>query len=453
MIKIKKGLNLPIEGEPVQAIDLAMKIPKRVALVGRDYVGLRPTFVVKEGQKVQRGELLFTDKKNPGVKFVSPVAGEVEGIFRGEKRAFQSIVIKNEEGPEDLARFEIKRDLEQLKSLSEEEIRNSLVESGLWTSLRTRPFSRIPDIHSVPHSIFINAMDTNPLAPDMRLVIAESYNLVRAGAWILTKLTAGKVFVCKAPDTNIPLEGLDAVHTEVFAGPHPAGLPGTHIHFLDPVGEHKTVWHIGIQDVIAIGMYFLGDVISPLRTISVAGPMAQKPRLLKTILGASVDELLQDGELKAKAVCRPISGSVFSGYTAQGDLAFLGRYHQQLSLIVEDYHKEFIGWMLPGLNKFSLKNTFVSKLCPRKKFAFSSNMNGSERSIIPVGSYEKVMPLDIQPTMLLRSLYGEDIDLLIQLGSLELDEEDLALCTFACPSKLNHGQALREKLDLIYKEG
>ncbi|MFW5887341.1 MAG: Na(+)-translocating NADH-quinone reductase subunit A [Bacteriovoracia bacterium] len=452
MLKIGKGLDLPIIGKPRQSIT-ETKIPKHMAFLGKDYIGLRPTFHIKEGEKVEQGTHLFSDKKNPGVKFISPVTGEVMAINRGAKRVFESLVIRIDK-EKTLHRKELfeKYNYEQIKNLDKEKVRNLMTDSGIWTALRTRPFSKIPKIDKEPHSIFVTAIDTNPLSLDPKIVISEHHNVLRMGLISLSKLTKGRIFLCKGPGTDISVDDFDFVQTEVFDGAHPAGNVGTHIHFLDPVGEEKEVWHIGFQDVIALGYLLLEGKIDFQRVLAIGGPEAQNPRLIRTILGASTKDILEDEFNKNKLV-RVISGSVFNGHHACGHFAYTGRYQQQISLIAEDTDKEFLGWMKPGKDKFSIKPAFISKMIPNKKFAFTTNLNGSPRAIVPIGAYEKVMPLDIQPTMLLKSLYTSDLEASIELGCLELDEEDLSLCTFVCPSKLDHGKKLREKLNIIEKEG
>jgi Na+-transporting NADH:ubiquinone oxidoreductase subunit A len=227
---------------------------------------------------------------------------------------------------------------------------------------------------------------------------------------------------------------------------------GTHIHFLDPVSASKQVWHIGYQDVIAIGQLFKTGLFSNRKIVSIAGPSSRNPRLVSTIKGASISELVA-GESFDNSLVRNISGSVLSGRTAKGVLDYLGQFHNQITMLKEGNHREFLGWHSPGLNKFSLKNVFVSKLIPKKLFNFDTNMNGSHRSIVPIGSFESVMPLDILPTQLLRFMMANHTDYAVNLGALELDEEDLALCTFVDPCKNEYGSILRQNLNLIEKEG
>ncbi len=447
MIKFKKGLDLPIKGQPEQTIALS-KDPSTVALLGTDYVGMKPTMEVRVADKVKLGQVLFTDKKNPAIKFTSPGAGEIVSIHRGDKRALLSVIIKLSGNDE--VTFNSYSD-QQLKELTREQVVEQLLASGLWASLRTRPFSKVPDPETKPNSIFITATDTNPLAPSVDKILEGQERDFANGATVISILTDRKIFICKAPETDVALIDRPNIVVEEFSGPHPAGNVGTHIHSLDPVSRHKTVWHIGLQDVIAIGKLFSTGKIHTERIISLAGPSVIKPRLLKTRLGASTEEILgnelKDGEN------RVISGSVLSGFTASGTLGFLGRYHQQISVIPEFRKREFLGWLNPGFNHFSTKKIVLSSLIPGKKFNFNTNIYGEERAIIPSGGYEKVMPMDIEPLLLLRALAVDDIEDAEALGCLELDEEDLSLCAFVCPSKLEFGPMLRKNLNMIEKEG
>lgn len=446
MIKTSKGLDIPITGAPTQQISSGKTI-KTIALLGSDYVGMKPTMLVHEGDKVSKGQPLFEDKKTPGVIFTSPVSGIVREINRGEKRVFQSLVIEITAGDKvNFKNFQKK----SISGYSEEEARKLLIESGAWTYLRTRPFSKTPAVDAKPASIFINAMDTNPLAANPELVIAERADDFKAGVEVMTRL-AGKVFVTTAPNTKVDVKSIQGVKHETFAGPHPAGNVGTHIHFLDPVSATKSVWHLNYQDTIAIGYLFRNGEILNEKVISVAGPAAKNPRLIKTIQGAKLSDLVSDETIGGDI--RVVSGSVLGGRTARGNEDYLGHFHSQVSLLKEGHEREFLGWQSPGFNKFSIKSVFLSKLIPGKKFAMNTSTNGSVRSIVPIGSYERVMPLDILPTPLLRYLLAGRTDQAIGLGVLELDEEDLALCTFVDPCKNEYGPVLRQNLDNIEKEG
>jgi Na+-transporting NADH:ubiquinone oxidoreductase subunit A len=442
MIEIKTGLDLPIKGSPKQEIGEGNAI-KRVAVIGSDYPGMKPTMLVQEGDQVKLGQPLFADKKNDGVQFTAPGSGKVIEINRGERRVFQSVVIELD-GRDTAVKFKSHTDL---AALTREAVVEELVESGLWTAIRRRPYEKIPAINAVPHSIFVNAMDTNPLAGDQALAIARQPEAFVDGISVISKLTEGKVFVCRDPQAVFDA---GSAQVETFSGKHPAGLVGTHIHHLDPVGEGKEVWHVSAQDVIAIGRLFKEGVLSTERVVSLAGPSVKSPRLVVTRVGASLDELTA-GEL-VDGSHRVVSGSILGGRTASGVFGYLGRYHQQVSVLEEGTHRVPFGWLSPGTNKHSVMGIYLSKLMPGKLLDYTTNTNGSPRAMVPVGAYEKVMPLDILPTQLLRSLIVGDTDMAVKLGALELAEEDLALCTYVCPGKYEYGPILRDNLTTIELE-
>ncbi|MBW2941964.1 Na(+)-translocating NADH-quinone reductase subunit A [Zhongshania aquimaris] len=446
MIKITRGLDLPISGLPDQRIEPGSKV-RSVAVVGFDYVGMKPTMAVKTGDRVKTGQVLFTDKKNEGVRYTSPATGLVSAINRGEKRVLQSVVIDVEDDEyESFAKY----DTSALPTLTAEQVTENLVESGLWTAFRTRPFSRIPAIGSSPAAIFVTAIDTHPLAADPAPIIAQSEEAFTNGLELLCRLTSGKVHLCVAPNSNIPSLDNDQLHVAEFGGVHPAGLAGTHIHFLEGASATKIVWSIGYQDVIAIGKLFTTGKLNTDRVVSLAGPQVEKPRLIATRLGVSLDELCA-GQI-APGNNRVISGSVLGGRTARGATAFLGRYHNQVTVLAEGNQREFMGWLSPGANKHSSLRIYLSQFF-KKRIPYTTNTNGSERAMVPIGVYERVMPLDILPTQLLRSLIVGDTQASQTLGCLELDEEDLALCTYVCPGKYEFGPILRDNLSRIEKEG
>lgn len=448
MIKIQKGLDLPITGVPEQNISEGNAV-SRVAVIGFDFNGMKPTMSVQVGDKVKRGQLLFEDKRTLGVRHTSPAAGTIVEVNRGERRVFQSIVIEID--GDDAIEFD-KYAQSDLANLSREQVVKNLLDSGLWTALRTRPFSAAPEIDSTPNSIFISVMDTNPLAADPEVVVKASIQDFNNGLSVLKKLTNGKVFVSTKHGAALGIATDSVVEQKTFSGPHPAGNVGTHIHFLDPVSATKSVWHIGYQDVIAAGRLFTTGQLSVERVVALAGPRVRKPRLVKTRLGADLKELCF-GELNSVTPNRIISGSVFGGRSARGPVAYLGRFATQVSVLEEGDKREFLGWLSPGANRFSKLNIYLSSLTKGKLFNFTTTTNGSERAMVPVGTYEEVMPLDILPTQLLRSLIIGDTDTSQKLGCLELDEEDLALCTFVCPGKYEYGPILRDNLARIEKEG
>lgn len=451
MIRTRKGLDLPIAGAPEPVIEAGREVAS-VAVLGEDYPGMKPTMLVREGDRVKKGQTLFTDKKNEGVGFTAPAAGLVSAIHRGAKRALLSVVIERDgDEAETFASY----GAADLTSLDRAAVVDNLLASGLWTALRTRPFSKIPpaaqNAAGEPHSIFVTATDTNPLAAEPALVIDAYRDQFSAGLDVLARLTSGRVFVCHRDGQNVPGGSDPRVTAEAFAGPHPAGLPGTHIHHLDPVSAHKTVWFIGYQDVIAIGFLFLDGVLWNERIVALGGPGVKRPRLLRTVLGANLLDLTRD-EL-ADGRQRVISGSVLSGHAAASPVNFLGRYAVQVSVLPEDTERRLLGYLSPGFDRHSVLPIYLSRWLGRRPLNFTTSSNGSPRGMVPVGSYDRVMPLDILTTPLLRSLLVKDLESAINLGALELDEDDIALCTYVCPAKYEYGPVLRDVLTTIEKEG
>jgi Na+-transporting NADH:ubiquinone oxidoreductase subunit A len=447
MIQLNKGLDLPISGAPAMQVEPAVPV-RHVALVGADYQEMKPSLQVAEGDRVSLGQALFCDKKQPRIRYTAPASGRVVAINRGERRLFLSLVIEVDDAADDAICFPAVAP-GRLAQLGADEIEARLLESGLWTALRTRPYSKVAEPQSRPAALFVTAIDSNPLAADPRVIIEQRADEFRAGLELLSRLTDGKTYLCKRPELALdPPQGIEVAD---FCGPHPAGLAGTHIHFLERVNQGRIVWHIGYQDVIAVGHLFLSGRLLNERVIALGGPAAKNPRLLRTRLGACLSELLED-ELQDGEV-RVVSGSVLSGRQAAGAHAFLGRYHNQVSVLTENRERELLGWLAPGFRRFSLKRLFASALLPRRPLVMTTTSHGSARAMVPVGAYEKVMPQRVKATWLLRSLLTRDTDLAQSLGCLELDEEDLALCSFVCPGKIDYGYHLRQTLQKIEEEG
>ncbi|MBO1531061.1 Na(+)-translocating NADH-quinone reductase subunit A [Psychrobacter sp. F1192] len=450
MITIKKGLDLPIAGEPSR--EISEHKPTHVAVVGYDYVGMKPTMNVKEGDIVAKGQPVFEDKKRVGVIYTAPAAGKVIAVNRGERRVFESLVIAVDPNGEEI---EFQRyDSQQLADLDAEAVETQLIASGEWTAFRTRPYSRSPEIGARPHAIFVTAMDTNPLAFDPMLLINEQIQAFNDGLAVLSTLSP-KTFVCHYGDAKpTPVERTAANNvTEYhgFAGKHPAGLAGTHIHFLHPVMRGVSVWTIGYQDVIAIGKLFTTGRLYTKRMVSLAGPGVSNPHLVTTERGADVTALTK-GQLVA-GENRVISGSVLSGRRLYDNVAYLGRFHNQISALTEGRERPAFHFFTPGANRFSKLPIYISQFFSGKKYNFTTSSNGSPRAMVPIGIYEEVMPQDYLPTQLLRALIVEDIVSAVELGALELDEEDVALCTFVSPGKYEFGDILRDNLTRIELEG
>jgi len=455
---IKKGLDLPIAGAPAQEIEAAPPVTQ-VALMAHDYQFMKPRMHIAVGDGVRRGQLVFEDRKTEGVRFTSPASGRVVAINRGERRAFQSLVVELSPGEqegrladEEHQPFESFTG-DEVDRLDGEQVRRLLVESGQWTALRTRPFSKIPGPGEPCRSIFVTAIDTNPLAADPEVVLHDRRDDFNRGLEVLTKLTDGPVFLCCRPGSSFDGGGVTRVRVEHFQGKHPAGLVGTHIHILDPVHRDGPVWYVGYQDVAAIGSLFATGRIDVRRVVALAGPVVQRPRLLATRIGAELGALVE-GELAAGSN-RVVSGSVLHGFAAQGEVfGFLGRFANQISCLAEDDRRRFLGWLWPGFDRFSVTRAFASALRgSTARYDFTTTTHGAHRAMVPIGLFERVMPLDIMPTFLLRALMMDDLERAEALGCLELDEEDLALCSFVSPGKEDFGPALRRNLLEIWKEG
>ncbi len=446
-IRLRKGLHIPIAGSPMQVVEDAPPA-KTFAVMGEDFSGLKPKLEVEVGQSVAKGQCLFSDKGS-GVSFTSPVGGVVRAINRGAKRKLLSVVVEKKGSK--AVKFKAFKE-GQLENLKTETTKNILLDSGAWTALRRRPFDRVPEPSEEPSSIFVNLMDTNPLAPDPMVVMAGSEDDFRAGIKVLRSLLPDKtIHICKSPSMPLFMEEIKNVVVTEFDGPHPAGLVGTHIHFLDPVSMNKAVWHIGYQNLINIGRLFLTGELSTEKIISLGGSSLENPRLVRTEEGASVSEILSGDQYEDGA--RVIAGSVLHGRTCDEVRGFLGRFHEQVSVIPEVKERILLNWMRPGFKFYSIIPIFASGLLGVHKYKFNTDMMGGQRAIIPIGLYEKVMPLEIEPTFLLKALMSNDIERAEELGCLELAEEDLALCSFVCPGKTEFGLALREILTTIEKEG
>jgi Na+-transporting NADH:ubiquinone oxidoreductase subunit A len=409
---------------------------------------MKPTMEVQVGDKVKTGQLLFVDKKNPGVKYTSPGSGKIVDLHRGAKRKFESLIIE-------LAGEESITFLEQpdqpAESYSRDQIRDKLIEAGLWPAFRTRPYGKVPAIDALPASLFITAIDSEPLAADPEIIISRNKDDFQRGLQLLNRMFEVPTHYCSRDREIQPHEKVEGFKYWAFSGPHPAGLASTHIHFIDPVHENKTVWHIGYQDIIAIGYLFRTGELMTERIVALAGPGVREPALVETRVGANIEELCR-GELTEDTL-RVISGSALSGRTATEIHGFLGRFHNQVTVLADNSGRSFFNWALPGANRFSVKPVFSSALNKALKFPMSTAVWGGNRAIYPLGTYEDMMPLDIIPTYLLKALSVGDTEKSKALGCLELIEEDLALCGFACPGKNEFGPDLRNVLTIIELEG
>ena len=443
--RLKKGLDLPVKGAPVQTIHPGPTIGS-VAVLGADYLGLKPRMLVQEGDEVRRGTPLFCHKDAPEAMMVAPVTGRVAAINRGARRVLQSVVIEVSDAADPGLDFAATGNGKTREGLTEK-----LCAAGLWTAFRTRPYSKMPVPGDMPDAIFVTAMESEPLAADAATIIADAGSAFASGLAAVALLSDGPTWLCHKPGDAIPGGDVAGVSVATFDGPHPAGLAGTHIHFLAPLSSDKSVWTIGYQDVIAIGRLLETGHLDPSMVIALSGPAAREPRLIRTIMGASTGDLTT-AEISVDAPVRVISGSILSGRQAEGAFGYLGRFARQVTLIEEDRKQHTMGWILPMPSKFAVQPVLGSAFS-RKLYSLTSNLNGGRRAMVPTGTFEELMPQDYLPTQLLRALLVMDTDTAQALGALELDEEDLGLVGFACPAKYEYGLALRDSLSKIEKEG
>lgn len=444
---IKNGKNIKLAGGAKKET-ATPGLPAKVGIQPPDFRGLKPRLAVKEGDQVKVGSPVLTDKAIEGLQIVSPASGRVVAINRGDKRALLSIVIEID-GKQDKETFDI-YSASQLSGLKREDVIKNLLNSGLWPVIRQRPFTKIANPKDAPKSIFVHAMSTEPLAADVDYLLEGKTADFQAGLSILKKLTDGAVNLCidNASKSEVFTNIKDAqVHR--FSGPHPTGNVGTHIHYVDPIQKGDLVWFVEAVDVARVGALFLKGTYPFEKTVAVTGEGAKNKVYVKSVEGAPVSFLAQGSDLQ-KVRC--ISGSVFSGRNV-GAEGFIGFYNQQLMLLPEGGKRELLGWLTPGFNKFSFSHTYPTAFLPSENVSLTTDENGSHRAIVLNHVYDSLNTLDILTYFLLKAIYVNDIEEAEKLGILECDSEDFALCTFACPSKVDVAAIIREGLEVIEHEG
>lgn len=444
-VKLKRGLDIKISGVPEKTLT-SMPDSLYYGVKPIDFPGLTPKLNVKVGDKVMAGSPLFHDKLHPEVLFTSPVSGTVTQVTRGDRRKMLEVVV--EKSGDQFIDF----GKSDPSALSRDQIKESLLKSGLWPAIRQRPYHIIANSKAVPKAVFISGFDTSPLAPDYNFVMDNSSTTnFNSGLVALKKLTDGKVNLIlngKGENSEV-LKKANVVEISHISGPHPAGNVGIQIHHLNPVNKGEVVWYVNLQDVLAIGRLFDEGNYDNERIIALTGSDVNKPQYYKILTGASVAPLLKDTLNDGKH--RIISGNVLTGTAIAAD-GYLGYYDSQVTVIPEGDYFEFFGWAKPGFDKFSFYKTFASKLFPRKKYNLDTNLHGGERAFVMTGQYEKVLPMDIYPMQLLKAILAEDIEMMENLGIYEIAEEDFALCEYICPSKIEIQSIVRKGLDLMVRE-
>lgn len=443
VIKIKKGLNIPLEGKAEMVFGQA-QLPGLFAIKPVDFHGLTPKMVVAEGDSVKIGSVLFHDKYHPEIKFVSPVSGTVKTINRGERRRILEVVVENDNKDESLDFGK-----SDPATMDRDAIVGKLLEGGAWPYLRQRPYDILANPSDTPKAIFVSGFDSSPLAPDYDFVLTGQEEAFKVGVEVLKKLAPVVHIGISAGSASKVYNSLQGVTLNSFSGPHPAGNVGVQIHHVSPINKGEKVWVINPQEIVSIGNLFAQGKHDFSRVIAVTGSEVLKPLYLRYRLGASVVEILKDNI--AEGSLRVISGNVLTGTNIGAD-GYLGFYHSQLCVIPEGDDYEFLGWASPGFGKFSVSRSFFSWICKNKKYRLNANLHGSERAIVVSGLFEKVVPMDILPEQLIKAILAEDIDKMEQLGLYEIVEEDIALCEFVDISKMELQAIVRDGINLMMKE-
>jgi Na+-transporting NADH:ubiquinone oxidoreductase subunit A len=447
VIKIRRGLDIRLKGAAGKTV-VPSGPSEFYAVKPTDFLGLDPRVLVKPGQEVLAGTPILSDKRHPSVVVVSPVAGSVYSVNRGERRKLIDVVIKK--GGE--AGYEALKKGDPAK-MDADSVRAQILASGLWPSIIQRPFGVVANPDASPRDIFISSFDTAPLAPDYEFILREEAAAFAAGVNALRKLTTGKVHISlkAGQETSKVFSGLEGVEYHVFSGPHPAGNTGIQIHHVAPVNKGEVVWTVNPQLVALIGRTFLLGRVDSTWTFALAGSCVSEPVYIMGVRGMAVGPVLKGRIAKDELPPRVISGNVLTG-NAIGEDGYLGYYDSILTIIPEGKYFDLLGWAMPGINKFSMSRTFISSLLPRKSWTLDTNLHGGHRAFVMTGQYEKVLPMDIYPVHLLKAALVDDIDKMEQLGIYEVIEEDMALCEFVCTSKTEVQEILRKGLDLVRKE-
>ena len=441
-ITLKKGLDIKLKGEAEkQLVDAA--VSKIVAVKPTDFSGIIPKLTVKPGAMVKAGTVLFFDKNNPDIKFTSPVSGTVKDVVRGERRRMLQVLIEADSE----TKFEDFK-TNDLASLDAEKIKEVMLSSGVWPFMMQRPYAVIANPSTKPKSIFISAFDSAPLGVDYDFVLEKESTNFQKGIDVLAKLTDGKVHLnVDGKKESSFFNGVNGVELNKFIGKHPAGTIGTQINKIDPINKGEFVWYMNPQDVVILGRLFAEGKYDAKRIVALAGSEVENPKYYNTILGADMSVFNEPSISKKEN--RVINGNVLTGEKADEYLSF---YNSLVSVIPEGDYYEFFGWILPRFKKFSMSKSYFSWLMPNKEYALDTNVNGGDRAFVVTGQYEKVVPMDILPTFLLKACLAGDIDKMEQLGIYEVAEEDLALCEFVCTSKIEVQSIIRDGINLMIKE-
>ncbi len=447
IIRLRKGLDINLQGEAQKKIT-AVAASKQYAVSPLDFEGVTPKLLVKAGDTVKAGDPLFFNKANERVVFTSPVSGTVSAVNRGEKRKVLNVVV-------DADAQQSYKEFSPLAAdkASREQIVDQMLAAGLWPMLIQRPYGVIASPSDTPKAIFISSFDSAPLAPDYNFVLSDAKADLQAGIDILAKLSQGGVHLSLRAKAEGDFASLKGISTYRFEGKHPVGNVGVQIHHVAPINKGEVVWTVNVQDVAILGRFFSTGRVDMTRTVAVTGAEISEPQYVKVIAGATMESALK-GRVKTQAQgdnVRVISGNALTGTKVPMD-GFVGYYTNQITVIPEGDKYEFMGWMMPRFNKFSVSRSYFSWICSKKKYNLDTNTNGGERAFVVTGLYEQYLPMDIYPMHLLKACMAGDIEKMENLGIYEVTEEDFALCEFVDPSKIDMQQVIRDGINLMIRE-
>ena len=443
-IVLKKGLNLPVKGEPQARVSKAI-VPETVAVQPTDFKGLLPRLLVKEGDRVLCGSPVLADKKNMEILIASPVSGTVKEILRGDKRKLLAVLIQSDDEQET-----VDFGKKAIDKMDAGEVKSALLASGLWPFIVQRPYGIIADPKAQPKGIFASAFNTAPLAGDLEFTLGNEAGFIQAGIEALAKIAPVHIGV---NDSDSAFSKLKDCTVHCFsAKKHPAGNVGVQISHISPIRKEETVWTVSLLGLATIGKLFKTGRYCPRRKVAVGGPQAIEPSYVETVPGTPVKELKSFYGADAEGK-RFVSGDILSGENV-GENGFIRFQDEQFTIIKEGNEKEYFGWIRPlRYKQFSTDHCYFSWLTPKRKYDMDTNLHGGPRAFIMNDAYYgKVLPMDIFPLYLTKACLALDIDKMEKFGIYEVLPEDLALCEFVDPSKNYIQDIIAQGIDLMLKE-
>ena len=447
-INIRKGHNIRISGSPENEYFSRPK-SKTVSIQPNNFRYVKPKLLVKVGDKVDIGSPIFFDKVQPDIKWASPGGGEIKEIILGDRRSVENIIIELNEEEKSVLHTPVK--YQEISSLGKAKVTDQIMEANLWPMIRQRPFNKIADPNDTPMAIFVSGFNSAPLTVNLDFALRYKQSVFQAGLNVLNQLSNGKVHLTFEVDTNCEtLTAARNVNLHTVNGPHPSGNVGIQIHHINPWKPNEVIWVINAQHVLTIGDLFLKGIYDPSIVATVAGPGVKNPAHIQTRTGASIETFLLDNLNSDDN--RIISGDVLTGQETNLN-GFLGYYDTTISVVPNSNEREFLGLLKPGneQSRYSVTNAFISQ--NKSNFNFTTQQSGSLRPMVPINAWENMLPMDIYPNALYRSILAEDFEEMEGLGLLECDEEDFALCSFVCPSKIDVGSVIRHGLNLMKDDG